>query len=64
MSGGLVGGRCYVGDVNSSEVMQAGGESVVWRMKFGEAAVVGGDDLFGCFPPAEGLLPGGEHQLR
>ena len=23
----------------------------------GEAAVVGGDDLFGCFPPAERLLP-------
>ena len=37
---------------------------MVGGAKFGEAAVVGGDDFFGCFPPAEGLLPGGERQLR
>ena len=34
------------------------------RLYYGEAAVVGGDDLFGCFPPAERLLPGGGCQLR
>ena len=26
------------------------------RLKYGEAAVVGGADLFGCSPPAENLL--------
>jgi len=34
------------------------------RLYFGEAAVVGGDDLFGSFPPVGMLLPGGKSQLR
>ena len=34
------------------------------RPNFGEAAVVGGDDLLGCFPPAVNPLTGGELQLR
>ena len=34
------------------------------RRNSGEAAVVGGNRLFGCFPPARGWLPGGGCQLR
>ena len=34
------------------------------RPNSGEAAVVGGNNLFGCFPPAGKLLPGGKRQLR
>ena len=34
------------------------------RPNFGEAAVVGGDDLFGCFPPAGHPFTGGNGQLR
>ena len=34
------------------------------RLNFGEAAVVGGDDFFGCSPPAEDPLTGGNCQLR
>jgi len=37
--------------------MLAGGEFVAARPNFGEAEVVGGDDLFGCFPPAGVLCP-------
>ena len=36
--------------------MLAGGECVVGRPNSGEAALVGGDDLFGCFPPADSPL--------
>jgi len=39
--------------------MLAGGELCGGRPNSGEAAVVGGDDLLGCSPPAGGLLPGG-----
>ena len=34
------------------------------RPNYGEAAVVGGDCLFGGFPPAGRPLPGGKCQLR
>jgi len=37
--------------------MLAGGGCVVRWLNYGEAAAVGGDDLFGGFPPAEGLCP-------
>ena len=46
------------GEINSGERMFAGGEGVVRRPNSGEAAVVGGDDLFGCCPPAEYPLTG------
>ena len=64
MSGGLVGRQVCACEVNSGEGMLAGGESMVRRMKFSEAAVVGGNDFFGCFAPVEGLLPGGDRQYR
>ena len=37
---------------------------MVGRLNYGEAAEVGGDCLFGCFPPAGRPLPGGDRQLR
>ena len=49
MSGGLVGRQVCACEVNSGEGMLAGGESVVQRMKFGEASVVGGNDVFWMF---------------
>ena len=36
---------------------------MVRRTNSDEAAVVGGDDFCGCYPPAEGLLPGAGCQL-
>ena len=44
--------------------MLAGGGCGAGRANSGEAAVVGGDDFFGCSPPAGGLLPGAGRQLR
>ena len=37
---------------------------MVGRLNYGEAAEVGGDCLFGCFPPAGRPLPGGMHGGR
>ncbi|MPM16977.1 hypothetical protein SDC9_63359 [bioreactor metagenome] len=42
--------------------MLAGGGCVVAWLTSGEAAVVGGDKLYGCFPPAKGLLAGGDRR--
>jgi hypothetical protein len=42
---------------SSGERMLAGGECVVRWLFSGEAAVVGGDDLFGSSSPARGLSP-------
>ena len=39
--------------ITSDQQTLAGVECVVGRLNSGEAAVVGGDDLFGCFPLAE-----------
>ena len=44
--------------------MLAVGGCMVGRPNSGEAAVVGGDHLFGCFPPAGKALPGGGRQPR
>ena len=43
--------------VNSGDRMLAGGGCMVARLNSGVAAAVGGDNLFGCFPPAGGLCP-------
>ena len=42
----------------------AGGGLFSGRPNSGEAAVVGGDNLFGCFPPAGTPLTGRNRQLR
>jgi len=57
MKSGLVEGKVCAGYINSGERMLAGGGCVVRWLNYGEAAAVGGDDLFGGFPPAEGLCP-------
>ena len=53
MSRALIGRQVCACEGNSGEGMLAGGESMVRRMKFGEAAVVGGNNHFGFFRPVE-----------
>jgi hypothetical protein len=52
----FIGRQDRAGYLNSGERMLAGG-GVVGRPNFGEAAVVGGDSLYGVLPPAAGSSP-------
>ena len=60
----LSGEELRAGKSNFDERMLAGVGCGVRRPNYGEAAVAGGDHLLEGFPPAEGLLPGGNRQLR
>ena len=51
-------GRVQLRGANAGRRRVRGG-----RPNSGKAAMVGGNRLFGCFPPAERLLPGGNRQL-
>lgn len=57
MSEPFSGRQGIAGELHFGERMLAGEECVVRWPTSGEAAVVGGDDFFGCHPPARDPYP-------